>query len=515
MTSKLKTICLFALFPSVLIAAQPDSLRILSVQEIYRQNHWLDGTNPVGLAFNRFQAFSTAEAGYITQKGNFGNASLPESIHRYDIYSESFQELGKVSVYGKLGYHNSRNQDVSWNGMSGDYWHGINLCDSVNGDQKAEQYELAGAFALPAGTRWLIGTQFDYRVKLTAKNTDPRNKNQWMEWELAPGVGYRWSESLWLGASLLYAHRKEEVDYKNIGTHTEYPLLTAYPLSFFKALPRGENANWHYKAEEMGAALQAEIRTEVFRLFQEIGGSLAEQKIISNRIQNRKEGETEAWEASYKGSLQRNTPHRLHEWKWQASLSGGDSYDPIQRQESNNTWILYGKVLRSTTRSDNYSLTYGYQKRRDAWNTRFSLLAGINYSHTRSSLLFYPTEYTQAVHRFLVHSTLTRGLVLKHGHLACALSGAYGKGGGDMMKQKQAEGEENAPDITLWQNPDRLQQDFYLQTGARWNVNASVTYTRTLPLTWFIRLSGGYEKAGKLLLQTNKNYFSAQIGLLF
>ena len=70
---------------SMTVSAQMDTLYMPSIKEVYRQNSWLDGANPVGLSFNRFHSFSVAEASYGHHKGNFGNVSLPVSADVYSI----------------------------------------------------------------------------------------------------------------------------------------------------------------------------------------------------------------------------------------------------------------------------------------------------------------------------------------------------------------------------------------------------------------------------------------------
>ena len=282
---------LFGLFLSLsmTVSAQTDTLSIPSTEEVYRQNYWLTGTNPVGLSFNRFRSFSVAEASYSHHKGNFGNVSIPASADIYSVYSESFQTVDKVSIYGKIGYTQFQNRQQNWNGMTGDYWQAVNLCDSISGKQRSEEYQLAGGFSLPVHPRWLLGAKADYRVQLTAKDTDPRNKNQWMEWRLTPGVGYLYG-NLHLGASLLYVRRKETVNYQNMGSHTTYPVLVAYPLGFFKTLSWGENVNWYYSGQEVGGALQLHFNRGSFQLYQDISGSAAWQTVESDRIKNKKEG---------------------------------------------------------------------------------------------------------------------------------------------------------------------------------------------------------------------------------
>ena len=509
------TLFILWLLSAIPIYAQSDSLHIYSMQEIYQQNNWLTGANPVGMSFNRFRSFSVAEVGYRFEDGNFGNVSLPASSNKYAVFGESYQTIGNVSLYGKIGYVNNRKQEVNWNGMTGDCWRGINLCDSVSGDQRSEQYQLSGAFSLPVSLRWLIGSRFDYLVDLNAKDTDPRNENQWMEWKITPGVGYECGSHR-LGASIYYGNRKETVDYQNIGTHTTYPFFVSYPLGCFKTLPKGENIKWYYSAQEFGGFLQEEGVYGRFRLFQQIGGNLVRQNIVSDRIQNKKEGETDGWKLDYKGIGSLVSPLNRHEWNWKVLFDKSDSYDLLQQQEENmGTWHSSGKVLRSTFRINEYGLTYGYYRLYNEWNSRYSIVSGIDFKQTKSQLLFYPAEYTQTVRRFTAYSTFTRNFLLSNARIDLAIGAEYGKGGGTMIAEKQLQSGQNTPAIKLWQNMDRLEQEYNYLTEPRWALHLSLTYTYTASFTWFARLTVGYENASKNLFNSNKENISVQIGLFF
>lgn len=511
---KKSTILLFLFLEVMSLSAQSDSLLIPSMQEVYRLNSWLTGTNPVGLAFNDFSSFSTAEAGYSYRNGNFGNLSIPESSSIYKVYSESFQTFGKASLYGKLGYRNEQKKNIRWQGMTGNYWHGTNLCDSISGKQRSEQYQLAGAFSLPLSQYWLIGTQFDYQVELTAKDTDPRNKNQWMEWTLTPGIGYQ-QEHLRLGASLRYSSRKETVDYQNVGAYSTYPSLIAYPLAFHKTLLLGQKISWNYSAQEIGGALQAETIYGPFSLFQEIAGSSTWQEILSNRIQDKKEGQTDCWQIDYKGKLMRASAHSRHEWGWSIIFDQAKSYEPLQQQEGTNVWQTYGKVHRSTEQTSDYELSYRYNKLRNKWQSINSLFIGINYHQEKNILYFYPAEYTQPIHIFRLQSSFTQSFLLPYGLLEGTLGGNFRKGGGQMMKEKELPPNQSAPEIVLWQNQERLEQEFFYKTTHCWGICLSITYTHTNPFRWFTSITGGYENAYKNIPDKNFKYFSAQIGILF
>ena len=107
------TLFILWLLSAIPIYAQSDSLHIYSMQEIYQQNNWLTGANPVGMSFNRFRSFSVAEVGYRFEDGNFGNVSLPASSNKYAVFGESYQTIGNVSLYGKIGYVNNRKQEVN------------------------------------------------------------------------------------------------------------------------------------------------------------------------------------------------------------------------------------------------------------------------------------------------------------------------------------------------------------------------------------------------------------------
>lgn len=494
--------------------AQSDSVFVPSMQEVYKQNYWLSGSNPVGLSFNRFNTFSVAEAGYSHANGNLGKVSQPSSMHTYSVLGESYQKLGSVALYGKLEYLHRQSCGQNWNGMTNDYWQAVNLCDSVSGSRQNETYHLAGAFSVPVGTHWLVGSQLDYRVEMLTKDTDPRNKNQWSEWILAPGLGYR-SENYTLGISLLYANRKESVDYQNMGTHATFPYFSAYPLSFIQTLSKDENVKWYYSAQEFGGAMQLDCDLGVYRWFQQIEGSLTKQQIESNRIQDRKEGETYLWKVEYSGKLHKLSDHNRHEWGVKLRYGQADNYDPLQQQEEAGVWELYGKVLRSTRRTGIGELNYEYRQLRDVWNPRFSISSGVRYRYQESTLLFFPMKYMQPLHRYSLHAEFMRHFLLSDASLDCSIGGEYGKGGGAIMKEEKLASDQNAGEIKLWQNSTRLQQDYDYATAARFALNFSVTYTHKVPFCWFVRLSGGYENLRNCLSSENRKKIYAHIGLLF
>ena len=498
----------------IVALAQSDTLHIPSVQEVYKQNSWLAGRNPIGLSFNRFNTFSVAEAGYGYSSGNLGKVSLPVSANAYSVLSESFQRLGEVALYGCLDYTQNQNRGQNWDGMTNDYWQAVNLCDSVSGKRRSEAYHLAGAFSLPLRSSWLVGAQFDYRVQMKSKDTDPRNKNQWSEWILTPGIGYQSGNYTW-GASLFYAERKESVDYQNMGTHATYPFFAVYPLSFFKTLSKDENIKWYYKGQELGGALQLDFSREEFRWFQQLEGSMTKQKIEGDRIQDREEGKTDLWKIAYLGKIQRLFAHARHEWSLQVRYEQADNYDPLQQQEEGGAWNSYGKVLRSTRHIGWGSLNYEYRRLRDVWNPLFSILSGVDYRYQESSLLFYPTKYVQPLHRFTFYTMFTRNFVLPDAYLDCSLGGKYRVGGGDIMKEEKLTSDQNAGEIKLWQNTRRLQQDYDYETAAGFALNFSVTYTRKVPFCWFIRLSGDYEYLHKSLLKRDSKKIVTHIGLIF
>lgn len=499
---------------STAVPAQRDTLSIPSAETVYKQNSWLGGTNPVGLSFNRFRSFSVAGIKYSHQDGNLGNVRIPASTNIYAIYSESFQKVDNVSFYGKIGYTNFQNRQQNWNGMTGNYWQVLNLCDSIGGKQQSEQYQLSAGFSFPFYPQWLLGGKVDYHVQLTAKDTDPRNKNQWMKWQFTPGIAYQ-EKNLRFGTSLLYIRQKETVDYRNMGDHNTYPVLVSYPMGFFKTFSWGENVNWHYTGQEAGGALQLGISHGFFQLFQEVNGSVATQTVESNRIQNRKESESDGWKMVYQGKLQQIEPSRRHEWEWQLILGGAHIYDPLQHQEESGIWLPDGKSLRSTRSDRCIRLSYGYYRLRDALHPRFSILSGILYRKAATSLLFYPLEYRQPLHRFSINTTFIQNFLLPEACLDMSLSSRYETGGGSMMEEKQVAVGQNAPQIPLWQNKSRLQQEFEYETSARWGAGVSVAYTRQVPFRWFIRLSFDYEKMAENRNNSDYQKITTYIGLLF
>lgn len=498
------------------VCAQTDSIRITSIEVIRRHNYWLAGENPVALSYNSFRNFSIATAGYEHTGGNFGVVTDPAAVHLYSAGSESFRQLGAVSLYGKLDYTQSHLRDISWNGMTGSDWQAVNLCDSVAGNQRSEQYRLAGALSVPLHARWVVGGGFGFKARLTAKDTDPRHKNQWMELLLTPGIGYR-HEKFRLGASLRYKKSKEEVDYRNVGTHITYPFFVAYPLDFTQTIPQGEALTWYYSAKEVGGGLQLDLTTGALQLFQQISAGVMGQEVLSNRILNRSEGETDVWRAAYTGKLGWGRRPYRHEISLQAGFREAKSYDNLQRQGSNGFWDSYGRVARSEYRVADCGLTYGFYRQRDAWNQLYSVLVGVGYEQEERVVLFYPLVYSQPVRRFTLHVTVARQWVLPGGVLDLSVGGGCGVGGGTLLKEKTQDGQ-TAPQIPLWQNHELLQQAFAYQTAFRWNLTPSVRYTRFIPaspLAWFIGLSGQYERSDQSMEAPGKSHVSGSLGLIF
>lgn len=499
---------------SMAVFAQSDTLHILSMQEVYSHNGWLSGSNPIGLSFNKFDSFSIAEASYSYSNGNLENVSLPTSVNRYLVSGESFQTLGKIGLYGRLDYIQDHNRGQNWNGMTNNYWEAVNLCDSVSGGRQSEVYHLAGAVSLPLNLRWLIGAEVDYQVQMTTKDTDPRNKNEWSDLRFTPGIGYRAGNTVF-GLSFTYANKKETVDYQNMGTHVSYPCFVEYPLSFFNTLPKEGNIKWYYNAQEIGGSLQMGIHKRNFRLFQELGGNIITQNVESNRIQDRAEGETNHWQINYLAKLQKLTSRVRHDWELMISYDKVNNYDPLQQQEETGLWKSYGKVLRSTRQSGLCGVNYEYHQLRDAWHSRFSVISGVYYQYEEDALLFYPIKYIQPLHHVTLHSTIMRNFVFYKGYLDYSIGGKYRIGSGTMLEERKLTSGQSTEEVKLWQNSERLKQNYNDKTALHWGVNVSVTYTHKAPFSWYVRLSGDYESSNICSIGENNKKIITCIGLVF
>lgn len=82
-------------------------------------------------------------------------------------------------------------------------------------------------------------------------------------------------------------------------------------------------------------------------------------------------------------------------------------------------------------------MTYGYYRLYNEWNSRYSIVSGIDFKQTKNQLLFYPAEYMQTVRRFIAYSTFTRNFLLSNARIDLAIGAEYGKGGGTMIAEKK------------------------------------------------------------------------------
>lgn len=499
---------------SVVSYAQSDTVRVLSLREIYRQNIWLSGDNPVGLAFNSFGSFSVAEAGYCYEEGNNGNVSFPVSANKYALSVNSFQTIGKVNLYGGLEYRQSRDRGQNWKGMVNDYWQAANLCDSVTGKRHNEMYHLSGAFSLPLRSHWLIGAKADFRAQTVAKDSDPRNKNEWSEWLLAPGIGYQMDKCAW-GISLSYANKKETVDYQNMGAQRTYPYFVAYPLGFYNTLSGDEAIKWYYNAHEAGGTLQLAVDWQRYRLFLEVGGKLSKQDVESSPVYDYKEAESTVRQINYKGRLQKLLEGRRDEWSCFLSYQYADNYEPVQQQEESGVWKSYGKVLRSTRKSIACGVSYEYVRFDEMGHPSLSVVSGVGYQYKKETLKFYPIEFLQPLHQYALQTQFLRRISLPAAYLDYSVLVRYSIGNGTKLEERNFSSGQESQGLKLWQNTERLQQIYEDMTASRCGVNVTLTYTRKAPLCWFIRCSGLYEYSAKCRVSENNRKIYMGIGLNF
>lgn len=293
------------------------------------------------------------------------------------------------------------------------------------------------------------------------------------------------------------------------------PFFVEYPLNFYSTFSRDESIKWCYSGREIGGALQLDINGASYQLFQELGGKFVKQNIESDRIHDRKEDEANLWRVNYSGKLQKISSCAWHEWNLRMSYGKINNYEPLQQQQESGVWKSYGKVLRSTRRGGVCGLDYEYRQLRDKWHPCFSVVSGLTYQYQEVSLLFYPIQYSQPLHKFTLHATLLRNFILPKAFLDCSISGRYVIGTGTILEERNLTSGQSTQEIKLWRNSERLQQNYDYETVPRFAGNISVTYTRKAPLCWFVRLSGGYEHSGACRVNENNREIITCIGLIF
>jgi hypothetical protein len=155
-------------------------------------NSWWKGTNPAGQLFTELDRISKVGVQYGQSDQSLRRAQDPQQTSSLDVYTHSFQSIGKARVNGLFGYQNQHYKGLLYNGnMDFRYMNLYMLGDTVGGKQRQEGYYFTSEIAYPfLKDKLFAGLSMDYESAIGAKMKDLRNHNTITRTRIAAGLVY-------------------------------------------------------------------------------------------------------------------------------------------------------------------------------------------------------------------------------------------------------------------------------------------------------------------------------------
>lgn len=194
------------------VAGDGDGLRDFDfVKDV---NPYLQLSNPAALSgWN--SKIADFHAGF--EKSNGGLVSLTQSSDSYRVGAgtESFYRLSeRIVFHGALGWSYSEGKNMGGAILMDPDYNPVNFYESdpeTTGTKQQEAYSLKGGMAYVFNDSWSAGISFDYDCSDLTKIKDPRFSNLWIDMNVKAGAGFKPSDKVFLGASLIYRSTLEQI----------------------------------------------------------------------------------------------------------------------------------------------------------------------------------------------------------------------------------------------------------------------------------------------------------------
>ena len=461
------------------------SLPTASAQSIITQtstfqeiNPWLSGANAAGLAYNPDLQFSIAQTAYHFTKGDFKTPTEAPNLHGFTINSQSYRKLGRIFLYGNIGYYMENHRQRRWNAMLQPKEHLISFGDSLSGTQQNETYNFCGKIAVPLNSNWKIGGLLEYNARSNKRRTDPRNNNKQTDILFSPSLIYTHGRFK-IGANFIFHRIVEEVTYTSLDPEIR-EAQAYFPLWFYtnENISSGLNSTRTYRDQRCGGALQCHLKTNHWEWFNEFQYSGSTENIDILIARNIRAGETERREFNYSGMLRFGSQLR-HTFSPRYHFLSKTGYEILQGTSESaaaSKYEDYGRTRRSNITTHDAQLSYVLSKPDDSFVNRWAIQSEIGYRQENTKFFIYPASFEQPITNLSFASGYERRISIQKSLLEIAIRIGYTTGHGTLPKAVNSEN--GNPEIKISQNRNLLLEDFQVQTAKRLSGKLFLQYTR-------------------------------------
>ena len=169
---------------------------------MYLNNVAYGNINPSFIKDLPIDAFATLEVSYGAGKGDFHQIDKSGKISDLLVSVYGVRKLSDVSFEGGMTYRNGTEAQRRWNATL--YQSDRNpfiLADSVFSNYSTEEFTLDGRFSWEPIELIRFGVNADYLVGTTSDEGDPRLETKGMRFTINPGIDFKVSKHVKIGAT--------------------------------------------------------------------------------------------------------------------------------------------------------------------------------------------------------------------------------------------------------------------------------------------------------------------------
>lgn len=470
------------------VSVQPHLKTQLSFEQLQWDNLWLGGDGAAGMIFNT-HSLSDFQFLATSQTGAYRNVYDPQSALTVGLKTSSYQQLGKVVVHGSFQYRYAHRNGQRWLGLIDPYRTPFMLADSVVGDYALEQYVMEAGVAVPLTEHVTAGLLARYKAYSGAKQKDLRNKDTYMDFEMAPSVVFQMGP-MRAGLHGVYGRVTEQVDYTQVETSTNKTL--------FSFMGQWMNTQEIYstsvpdtrllKDEVWGGGVTLQYVWPSFTLYESFSLQRRTQTQREDQVLAQQYGRVEEGTLQNELILQYGTRHQLYT---QFSLQERQGLLPVQQQVLNESsrlweWVQYGTTLSSLQQCVSGQVRYTFRINRNPYIDAWRFVAGAQGSITDDVFYKYPLSMERGWRYIEGYLRVTKNFQGRKQMVDITPECTYGTG-----SFVQASLFDNAEEALMYQDPSSAQLAEPLAQENAFMTDPNMSAGLTARLTFFIQPQKG------------------------
>jgi len=377
----MKKILIPILLLTVISAEAQDTLSSLSGKlEIlpYRQL-WIGSSNAAGIAQGYIPEIGQAKVASTLKEGAFRRPQQAGSDRDVSFYSEKYQSLNKLKLYGSFDFRQSWQNNLEWNALLNPYRRmPYILADSVGGEWKRQEYnlKLKAASAALADGKLSVGAGLNYYVGTGARQNDPRPQSYVYDLTFTPSAILKLSDKFNLGYNFIYEAFRENVSYESSNSTDVQKAYWFTNTGYFLDWQMSALGSYsrYYIGKTIGSGLQLSYENEGVEGLVGVRYDRRKETSEDGTSPARPTGRLDENNYSVTGLLRFNKASHTQQIRAEWNSHDGEGIDYHTASGNAETgWIVTNKDVLTTSYYNNASITYSFI--RNAANDDFKWMA--------------------------------------------------------------------------------------------------------------------------------------------